>query len=79
MKVTRQPRTVRLDTRNRITIPRGALTEAGLHAGDRLEVRADGIGRLIAIRQPDAVDEVAGTLTGTYRPKHLGALRDEWR
>lgn len=69
----------RVSSKNQITIPAAALADSGLSPGDRLRVVADGAGRLIAQRDGDPLDDVAGTLTGLYPSGYLDELRDEWR
>ena len=67
-----------ITSQHQVTLPVGALREAGLSAGDRLVVRADGAGRMVLERELDVVAEFSGALTGTYRPDELSTLRDEW-
>jgi bifunctional DNA-binding transcriptional regulator/antitoxin component of YhaV-PrlF toxin-antitoxin module len=67
-----------ITSQHQITLPVGALREAGLSAGDRLVVRADGAGRMVLERELDVVAEFSGALTGTYRHDELSTLRDEW-
>jgi bifunctional DNA-binding transcriptional regulator/antitoxin component of YhaV-PrlF toxin-antitoxin module len=67
-----------ITSQHQITLPVDALREAGLSAGDRLVVRADGAGRMVLQREHDVVSEFSGALTGTYRPDELSRLRDEW-
>ena len=54
------------------------MLRAGLRAGDRLRAEARGQGRVILIRELDAVERHAGALTGTYGEEELAELRDEW-
>ena len=70
--------TSRISTKNQITIPAEALRNAGLEAGDRVVAHADGAGRVILEREHDVVADLAGALTGTYRPTELDDLRSEW-
>jgi len=70
--------TSRISAKNQITIPAEALRNAGLEAGDRVVAHADGAGRVILEREHDVVAELAGALTGTYRPTELDDLRSEW-
>lgn len=68
----------RISSKNQITIPVEALRAAGLKVGDRLTARADGAGRIVLERERDVVAELAGSLTGVYRPNELDELRGEW-
>ena len=67
-----------VSSKNQITIPVAELRAAGLSAGDRLVVHADGPGRLVLERQHDVLAEFAGALTGVYEAGELDTLRDEW-
>jgi len=69
----------RLSRKNQITLPLRVLKEAGLTAGDELEVRATAPGRLEVERRDDLVARFAGSAPlGTWPPGHLDELRDEW-
>ena len=67
-----------ITSQHQITLPVAALRDAGLSAGERLVVRADGPGRVVLEREHDVVAEFSGALTGVYRPDELSALRGEW-
>lgn len=75
--VTRFRTTV--SSKHQVTIPKDAMTQAGLRAGDRLRAEAHGRGAVLLIREDDPIARHAGKLTGTYRPGELDELRDEWR
>jgi bifunctional DNA-binding transcriptional regulator/antitoxin component of YhaV-PrlF toxin-antitoxin module len=69
----------RLSRKNQITVPVEVVREAGLAAGDELEVRAVAPGRLEVERRDDLVARWAGSAPpGTWLPGHLERLRDEW-
>ncbi|MGH2444583.1 MAG: AbrB/MazE/SpoVT family DNA-binding domain-containing protein [Candidatus Limnocylindria bacterium] len=78
-----KPRIARMRTtissKHQVTIPKQAMTTAGLRSGDRLRTEAAGRGRVLLIREESPVDRHAGTLTGAYQPGELDELRDEWR
>ena len=65
-------------SQHQVTIPVDALRDAGIDAGDQLQARADGPGRIVFEREIDVLDEFAGALTGVYEPGELDRLRDEW-
>lgn len=68
-----------MSSKHQVTIPKQAMTGAGLRTGDRLRATAQGRGRVLLVREDDPVDRYAGRLTGVYRPDELDELRDEWR
>lgn len=68
-----------ISSKHQVTIPKGAMTAAGLRMGDRLRAEPRGRGRVLLIREEDPIDRHAGRLTGVYRPNELDELRDEWR
>jgi bifunctional DNA-binding transcriptional regulator/antitoxin component of YhaV-PrlF toxin-antitoxin module len=78
VKRRRRGRTT-ISSKSQVTIPKQALTAAGLRTGDRLRVEPRGRGQVLLIREEDPVARHAGKLTGVYRPGELGELRDEWR
>lgn len=79
VKQRRERGLTRVSAKNQITIPVRALADSGLAPGDRLRVFADGDGRLVAERERDALDDVAGMFDGLYPDRYLDDLRDEWR
>ena len=70
--------TTTITRKHQVTIPVLAMEQAGLQAGERVVVRADGPGRVTLEREMDIIDELAGTLSGVYEPGYLDKLRDEW-
>lgn len=68
-----------MSSKHQVTIPKQAMTGAGLRTGDRLRATAQGRGRVLLVREDDPVDRYAGRLTGIYRSGELDELRDEWR
>ncbi len=67
-----------ISSKHQVTIPKQAMDDAGLRAGDRLRAEPGGPGRVVLVREDSPVDRHAGRLTGTYRPGELDELRDEW-
>lgn len=72
------PHGSRISSKNQVTLPVAVLGAAGLRAGDRLRVTVRGPGELVLVREPGALAEYAGKLTGAYGPGYLDELRDEW-
>lgn len=75
----RAPGRSRVSSKHQITIPVGALREAGLREGDVVQVRAQGLGRVIVARMEDLIEEHAGTLHSEGRlGEAVRRLRGEW-
>jgi bifunctional DNA-binding transcriptional regulator/antitoxin component of YhaV-PrlF toxin-antitoxin module len=79
VKTTRSSRLhTTVSSKHQVTIPRDAMRRAGLRAGDRLRAEPRGQGRVLLIRESDAVIRHAGALSGIYRTGEITELRDEW-
>jgi len=68
-----------VSSKHQVTIPKSAMTAAGLRTGDRLRAVPRGRGRVLLVREDDPVERHAGSLTGTYGSGELDELRDKWR
>jgi bifunctional DNA-binding transcriptional regulator/antitoxin component of YhaV-PrlF toxin-antitoxin module len=68
----------RVSSKNQVTLPVGAMREAGLRAGDEVAIRAAGDGELVIAVRGSRVRRHAGIATGIYAPGELDGLRDEW-
>lgn len=68
----------RVSAKNQVTIPVEALRRAGMEAGARVVIRAEGPGRVVLEREDDPLEEFAGMFTGQYEAETLTRLRDEW-
>ena len=68
-----------VSSKHQVTIPKAAMTAAGISAGDRLRAEARGRGRVLLVRDDDPVERHSGTLRGVWGPQELDDLRDEWR
>lgn len=71
-------RGAKISSKHQITIPMQAMTAAGLRTGDRVRAEPQGRGRVLLVREGDAVRRHAGALTGAYRSGEVDELRDEW-
>ena len=72
--------TTRISSKHQITIGRRAFAQAGLRAGDVLQVRAIGVGIGVARSQLiELVARYSGALnSGGALRKQVDELRDEW-
>ena len=84
-KQTRRRGFTRLSSKRQVTLPIRVVDELHLETGDEFQVEADR-GRIIlsrteapAAKQLRAIDQVAGTVAGLWKPGDLDRLRDEWR
>jgi bifunctional DNA-binding transcriptional regulator/antitoxin component of YhaV-PrlF toxin-antitoxin module len=70
----------KISAKNQVTIPVGALRDAGMQAGDVLRAEADGSGRVILTRVDELLARYSGSLeTGGRLGRSVERLRDEWR
>jgi AbrB family looped-hinge helix DNA binding protein len=75
----------RLSTKRQVTLPMRVVAALNLHPGDQLRVEAVGDRVVLsraatsADRRLHAIHEVAGTVTGVWKPGDLERLRNEWR
>jgi bifunctional DNA-binding transcriptional regulator/antitoxin component of YhaV-PrlF toxin-antitoxin module len=68
-----------ISRKNQVTVPVDVLREAGLQAGDDVQVRAVGPGRVELVRAEELVDEYAGVFDASVYPQgYLKQLRQEW-
>jgi bifunctional DNA-binding transcriptional regulator/antitoxin component of YhaV-PrlF toxin-antitoxin module len=68
-----------VSSKHQVTIPKAAMTAAGIRAGDRLRAEVRSRGQVLLVRDDDPVDRHAGKLRGVYGRRELDDLRDEWR
>jgi bifunctional DNA-binding transcriptional regulator/antitoxin component of YhaV-PrlF toxin-antitoxin module len=70
----------KISAKNQVTIPVGALRDAGIRTGDVLRVEADGAGRLVLTRVDELLAAYSGRLATEGRlGKAVEGLREEWR
>lgn len=69
----------RISTKNQVTVPVAALSEAGLRSGDRVVIEPVGDGELRIRRAALTLDSAFGALTGVYPPGFLERLDAEDR
>ena len=67
----------RISTKNQITLPVSALTEAGLRAGEAVTVEPAGDGELRVRRAAMTFESALGALTGAYPAGYLDTLDAE--
>jgi bifunctional DNA-binding transcriptional regulator/antitoxin component of YhaV-PrlF toxin-antitoxin module len=74
-----QPETTKISSKHQITIGRRAFAQAGLAAGDVVQVRAVGAGKVLLDRTDEIVERYSGALSsGGALRRQLDELRDEW-
>jgi bifunctional DNA-binding transcriptional regulator/antitoxin component of YhaV-PrlF toxin-antitoxin module len=70
----------KVSAKNQVTIPVGALRDAGVRAGDVLKVEADGAGRLVLTRVDEKLARFSGRFaSGGRLGKAVEGMREEWR
>ena len=67
----------RISAKNQVTVPRSAMHESGLRAGDRVVVESVGEGELRLRRSVLTFDGAFGALTGVYPAGYLERLDAE--
>jgi AbrB family looped-hinge helix DNA binding protein len=67
----------KISTKNQVTIPVGALEEAGLRPGDEVVVEVEADGELRIRLRGIRFESAFGSLTGTYAPDYLERLDRE--
>jgi AbrB family looped-hinge helix DNA binding protein len=67
----------KVSAKNQITLPVAALSEAGLRAGDEVEIEATGDGELVVRRAGRGIEQAFGIFTGLYPPDYLERLDAE--
>ena len=68
-----------ISRKNQVTIPKDVLQEAGLAAGDDVQIRSAGPGRIEMVKSADLIDEFAGSLDDdVYPPCCLYDVRSGW-
>lgn len=67
----------RISSKNQVTLPVESLAAAGLKTGDRVNIEADGPGRIVVRRALDPRDAI-GIFNGLYEPGYLERLRKDW-
>ncbi len=69
----------RISSKNQVTVPVSALSEAGLGSGDHVIVEPIGDGELLIRRAVLSFAGAFGSLTGTYPAGYLERLDEEER
>src|SRR6266702_1115912 len=64
----------RLSSKNQVTLPVAALTEARIRPGDELRVEVEGDGRIVLIRDRDLLNEFEGSVPGLAAAETVEAL-----
>jgi AbrB family looped-hinge helix DNA binding protein len=77
---TRPRNQTKVSSKHQVTIPATAFRSAGLEAGDRLKVEADGAGRIVMTKLDELLGRYSGCLdAGGSLRRQVEGLRQEWR
>jgi bifunctional DNA-binding transcriptional regulator/antitoxin component of YhaV-PrlF toxin-antitoxin module len=68
----------KISSKNQITLPVAALSDAGLKAGDHVTVAPTSDGAILIRRAPADFDSAIGIFSGLYEPGYLDELRKDW-
>jgi bifunctional DNA-binding transcriptional regulator/antitoxin component of YhaV-PrlF toxin-antitoxin module len=69
----------KISSKHQVTLPVASLAEAGLAAGDEVEIHADGPDTIIVRRARQDVESALGVFDGLFEPGYLDRLRSEER
>jgi AbrB family looped-hinge helix DNA binding protein len=64
----------KISSKNQVTLPVGALTAAGLKAGDQVSIEVSG-DEIVIRRETMSFDDAIGIFHGLYEPGYLDKLR----
>lgn len=67
----------KISSKNQVTLPVDALSDAGLKAGDEVTIEATDEGAIVIRRALD-IDAAIGIFSGLYEPGYLKKLREDW-
>jgi AbrB family looped-hinge helix DNA binding protein len=65
----------RISSKNQVTLPVETLEHAGLKAGDKVAIEAEGADRIVLRRVSKDIEDAIGVFDGLYEPGHLARLR----
>jgi AbrB family looped-hinge helix DNA binding protein len=68
----------RISRKNQVTLPAAVLRQARVGAGDELQIRADGDGRIVLARAHDPLDDFVGAIPGLVRAAGQDGGRGGW-
>lgn len=68
-----------ISSKHQITVPVEVLKHAGIKAGDKVAIEAEGPDRIVVRRAVSSPEEALGIFDGLYEPGYLEKLRSEER